>query len=74
MIARATLGTALMLAAEATRQLSPSRAAHPTRCWADRISSYSAAPRRRHRGSRWNAPARPRWSDKRRHSRSRCGM
>ena len=41
-------------------QPSHSHPAHPTRCWADGISSSSAARRRRHRGSRWNAPARRR--------------
>ena len=64
MIARVAFGAALMLAAAGySGTLAHSRAAHPTRCLADGISSYSAAHRRRRRGSRWNGPARRRWSD-----------
>ena len=63
MIARVAIGAALMLGAAGSLERSHNRAQHPTRCWGDGISSYSAAHRRRRRGSRWNGPARPRWSD-----------
>ena len=39
MFARVAIGATLMLAAAGYRELSRSRALHPTRCWADGISS-----------------------------------
>ena len=52
-LARVAIGAALMLSwPRGIRGLSHSHAPHPTRCWADGIWSYSAAHRRRRRGSR----------------------